>query len=161
MAAHNSWATLPSIIIVEILSYLALTDRLNASAICRRWRNCLLHPSLWRSMTFRLNSQSRRKAKHLTESCGKFVREAVVEFNSKHVGNVRECLRVLKILGENVNMERFALRPQSCQVAWPVRDSLRTMDTKDLSVVFLLFSTAQFCLLFVFTVSAQCTALFV
>ena len=144
MAAHNSWATLPSIIIVEILSYLALTDRLNASAVCRRWRSCLLHPSLWRSMLFRVNSQSRRKAKHLADCCGKFVREAVVEFNSKHVGNVKECLRILKILSRNVNLERFALRPLSCQVEWPLREAV---DTKDMWVenhdV-----TAQFCLHF-------------
>lgn len=80
-------------------------------------------------MLFRVNSQSRRKAKHLAECCGKFVREAVVEFNSKHIGNVKECLRILKILSRNVNLEKFALRPLSCQVEWPIRDAV---DTKDM-----------------------------
>ena len=122
MAAHGCWAALPSIIIVEILSYLSLTDRLAASGICRRWRECLYHPLLWKSMSFRVKYGSRRKAKHLAEMCGKFVREALLEFNSTCSPDVRDCLRILDILSANANLERFVFRPQSCHIEWPEPD---------------------------------------
>ncbi len=128
MAAHHSWATLPSIIIVEILSYLTLTDRLNTSAVCTRWRGCLFHPSLWRSLSLKLKHGHRHRAKHLADMCGKYVREVVIEFNSKLVSNVRECLRILDILSNNVNLQKIVLRPQSCQIEWPEREPSATAD---------------------------------
>ena len=60
--------------------------------------------------------------------CGRFVRETVLEFNSKVEGNVLECLRILDILSNNVKLEKLALRPESCQIAWPLRDSTNTID---------------------------------
>ena len=128
MAAHTSWATLPSLIIIEILSYLSLTDRLNVSTACKRWRSCLFHPIMWRSISFKVKQGARRRTKHLADMCGRFVREAVVEFNSKLEGNVTESVRILDILSDNVKLEKLALRPNSCQIAWPERQSTETID---------------------------------
>lgn len=127
--AAQLWGKLPSIIIVEILSYLSLTDRLNATTTCRRWRGCLFHPLLWRSITFKVKNGGRRRAKHLADMCGNFVREAVIIFNSRHSGDVRECLRILDFFGENTNLERLVLKPFSCRVEWPDRE---TRDGRDL-----------------------------
>ncbi len=118
MAAHNSWTTLPSLIIVEILSYLTLTDRLNASATCKRWRSCLFHPLLWRSLSFKVKYGSRRRSKHLADLCGRFVREAKLEFSSQDPTDVKECLRILEMFADNVNLEKLAIRPSSCQIEW-------------------------------------------
>ena len=118
MAKRSQWSSLPSIIIVEILSYLSLSDRLNASATCKRWRSCLFHPSLWRSVSFKVKYGSRRKSRYLTDMCGRFLREAKVDFSSEEPADVRECLRILEIFGENINLEKLALRPSSCQVEW-------------------------------------------
>ncbi len=118
MAAKTSWGHLPGLIIVEILSYLTLSDRLNVSATCKRWRNCLFHPLLWQSVSFKVKYGSRRRSKHLADMCGRFVREAKVDFSSIEPTDVRECLRILEMFSTNVNLEKLALRPSSCQVEW-------------------------------------------
>lgn len=83
---------------------------------------------MWRRISFKVKQGARRRTKHLADMCGRFVREAVVEFNSKIEGNVIECLRILNILSENVKLEKLVLRPQSCQIAWPDRDVTNTID---------------------------------
>ena len=65
--AEMPWSKLPSILIVEILSYIPLTDRLKASSCCKRWRACLYHPLLWKSIRIKIKYGSRRKAKHLVD----------------------------------------------------------------------------------------------
>ena len=116
MAGEDVWVKLPSIIIVEILSYLSLADRLNATSACRRWRSCLFHPILWRSIHFKVKNDTRSRSKHLANMCGRFVRNVTVEFNSQISENVKECLRILEMLTDNTNLEKLALRPSSCQV---------------------------------------------
>ena len=118
MAKDTVWSSLPSIIVVEILSYLTLSDRLSASATCKRWRSCLFLPSLWRSVSFKVKYGSRRRSKHLADMCGRFVREAKVDFSSEEPTDVRECLRILEMFSDNINLEKLAIRPSSCQVEW-------------------------------------------
>jgi hypothetical protein len=128
MAADTSWATLPSLIIVEILSYLRLKDRLNAVSTCKRWRSCFWHPSLWTNLVFRLKNGSRSRSKYLADRCGRFVRTATVEFNSTSVWDVRECAKMLEILADNRNLEKLSIQPTSCHIEWPERDGRRVMD---------------------------------
>lgn len=125
MDAHNSWESLPSIIIVEILSYLDLTDRLNATISCRRWRTCLFQAKLWQSVDFKLKYGKRKSSRFLSEICGRFVREATVEFTSQNVQDLKESVRLLEVFGRNSNIERLVLKPSSCLIAWPERHSDR------------------------------------
>ena len=50
--------------------------------------------------------------------CGRFLREARVDFCSKEPTDVREFLRILEMFGQNVNLEKLAIKPSSCQVEW-------------------------------------------
>ena len=117
--AHPAWDTLPSVIIVEILSYLSVTDRFPASSTCKRWRNCLFQASLWRKVDFRFKYGSRKRARFLTDVVGRFVKEACIEFNSKCYVDVKDCLILLQEFGRNGNMEKLILKPASFQVSWP------------------------------------------
>ncbi|XP_064618606.1 F-box only protein 33-like [Lineus longissimus] len=128
MAADTSWSTLPSLIIVEILSYLSLKDRLNAVSTCKRWRSCFWHPSLWTNLVFRLKNGSRSRSKYLAERCGRFVKTATVEFNSTSVWDVREFAKMLEILADNRNLEKLSIQPTSCHIEWPERDGSRVVD---------------------------------
>lgn len=119
MADVGDWAVLPSVLIVEIYSYLPQEDRLAASFVCRRWRACLFHPSLWSDVTLELNCGERLRSNFLANRCGRFVKQAVVKFNSRSITEVRECLRILHILSENKNLESFSLQPSSCHIDWP------------------------------------------
>ncbi|XP_037397913.1 F-box only protein 33 [Pygocentrus nattereri] len=46
-------SALPSELIVHIFSFLPDRDKLRASAVCSRWRECLFYPSLWSGLKLR------------------------------------------------------------------------------------------------------------
>lgn len=119
MAAGLDWTALPSVIIVEIFSYLSKSDRVRISSVCRRWRQCLFHPCLWSRVDYELCLSKRQKSRFLSDRCGRFIRQAIVKFNSHNITEVRECFRILKILAENKNIQSFALQPSSCHIEWP------------------------------------------
>lgn len=50
---QQGWSTLPDHIVVRILLHLDLTDRYNASLVCRSWQACFHQPYLWRYFHFR------------------------------------------------------------------------------------------------------------
>lgn len=119
MAAGPRWGSLPSVLIVDILSYLSHEDRLKASSLNKRWRNCLFHPSLWSKIKFQLGFSKRHRSRFLADRCGRFVREAVIKFNAHNCLEVREGMRIITILGSNKNLQHFALFPSSCHIEWP------------------------------------------
>lgn len=120
---HNSnatWAFLPSILVVDILSYLSLEDRIRASTVCKRWRCCLFHPSLWPRLVLELSSAvRRRRSKFLAARCGRFVRQTEIVFDSHNINQVRDCLKLLHVVATNKNTQCFTLRPSGCQIEWP------------------------------------------
>ncbi|KAK6179031.1 hypothetical protein SNE40_011479 [Patella caerulea] len=128
MAAGTNWAGLPSVIIVDIVSYLSLEDRLKSSSICKRWRSCLFHPTLWQNVLFSFDKKDRKKSNFLAANCGRFIREAVVKFNSRDATEVRECAKLLDILSKNKNLERFSLQPSSCHIVWSEQETEHIID---------------------------------
>ncbi|XP_041373352.1 F-box only protein 33-like [Gigantopelta aegis] len=128
MAAGQNWAEVPSVLIVEILSYLSLKDRIKASSVCKRWRSCLFHPSLWKRIVFKLDSCDREGAKFLAGKCGRFISHAVVKFNSHNISEVRECGRLLEIFSKNKNLQYFSLQPLSCHLECSEADSVHVTD---------------------------------
>jgi F-box protein 33 len=120
--AAAQWEQLPSSVFVQILSYLPLTDRLNATSVCRTWRGCLFQPCLWRSIAFSVNNIGRKRARLLSKTCARFTREVRLHF-SANCADIKDTLRILLELTTNSNLERLTLRPSSCQLAWPEREA--------------------------------------
>lgn len=127
MADESSglWNNLPSIIIVEIFSYLSLKDRLLASTTCKAWRNNLFHPKLWHKVVFQLNScdnktvnQNNDGARFLAKHLGQFIREVVIEVNSSNPKDVRMCKDILKVLTFNSNLRALSIKPHSSRLEW-------------------------------------------
>lgn len=116
--AGDSWALIPSVIILEILSYLSRKDRLNASSTCTRWRSCLFQPKLWKSLTLNLNKHQTERTNFLSDVCGRFVRECAIRFNPSKVEEVVTCLNVLDSLVGNINIQVLQLQPTSCHFDW-------------------------------------------
>lgn len=121
--ASEDWSSLPSIITVEIFSYLNLTDKLNASSVCHRWRNCLFHPSLWKDYCLKLKSGTKKRNINLADVCGKFVREIVLEFHTRNSLSMRESVGLLHTISDNTNLQCLVLKPSSFRVEWPERMS--------------------------------------
>ncbi|KAG7280973.1 hypothetical protein CRUP_022984 [Coryphaenoides rupestris] len=74
---------LPSELIVHIFSFLSDRDKLRASAVCSRWRECLFYPALWTQLTLRLGggcgSEESLKLEFLLRKFGSFVSELQLE----------------------------------------------------------------------------------
>ncbi|XP_062863610.1 F-box only protein 33 isoform X2 [Trichomycterus rosablanca] len=49
-------SALPSELIVHIFSFLSDRDRLRASSVCSRWRECVFYPALWSRFTLRVGT---------------------------------------------------------------------------------------------------------
>ncbi|XP_066550578.1 F-box only protein 33 [Amia ocellicauda] len=82
-------SALPSELIVHIFSFLSARDKLRASAVCSRWRECLFYPTLWTELKLRLGggsggggagSEESPKLEFLMRKFGSFVRELQLEF---------------------------------------------------------------------------------
>lgn len=80
---------LPSELIVHIFSFLSDRDKLRASAVCSRWRECLFYPALWTELKLRVGggtngggsgSEENPRLEFLMRKFGSFVRELQLEF---------------------------------------------------------------------------------
>ncbi|XP_035599140.1 F-box only protein 33-like [Oncorhynchus keta] len=79
---------LPSELIVHIFSFLSDRDKLRASSVCSRWRECLFYPSLWTELKLRVGgganwggsgSEQTPRLEFLMRKFGAFVRELHLE----------------------------------------------------------------------------------
>ncbi|KAM4540731.1 F-box only protein 33 [Fundulus diaphanus] len=71
---------LPSELIVHIFSFLSDRDKLRASAVCSRWRECLFYPALWTELKLRVGGGGETpKLEFLMRKFGSFVRELQLE----------------------------------------------------------------------------------
>lgn len=80
---------LPSELIVHIFSFLSDRDKLRASAVCSRWRECLFYPALWTELKLRIgggcnngssgSSEETSRLEFLMRKFGSFVRELQLE----------------------------------------------------------------------------------
>ncbi|KAL2099276.1 hypothetical protein ACEWY4_005756 [Coilia grayii] len=80
---------LPSELIVHIFSFLSDRDKLRASAVCSRWRECLFYPALWTELKLRVGggtngggsgSEETPRLEFLMRKFGSFVRDLQLEF---------------------------------------------------------------------------------
>ncbi|XP_016129598.1 F-box only protein 33 [Sinocyclocheilus grahami] len=80
---------LPSELIVHIFSFLSDRDKLRASAVCSRWRECLFYPALWTELKLRVGGgtngggsgpEQTPRLEFLMRKFGSFVRELQLEF---------------------------------------------------------------------------------
>uniref|UniRef100_A0A8B9KUG6 F-box protein 33 n=1 Tax=Astyanax mexicanus TaxID=7994 RepID=A0A8B9KUG6_ASTMX len=77
-------AALPSELVVHIFSFLPERDRLRASAVCARWRECLFYPALWSGLKLRARSGTpgaTGRLEFLMRRFGGFARELQLELD--------------------------------------------------------------------------------
>lgn len=114
MAAGGGWASLPSVVLEHIFSKLSPKDRIGAASTCHRWREFMFLPQFWPVITFNLGYKGRPRSRFLSSKCAKFVREAIIEFNSTRSSQVWDCARLLELLSRNGQLECISLRPSNC-----------------------------------------------
>lgn len=123
------WNNLPSVILLEIFSYLPHDEKIRTSQVCRNWRYALFHPCFWKKITFTLDMKQEDnmpRARFLSNCFGRSVREATIKCDT--VGHcVNETSRLLAKLSVNIHLRKLYLEPSSCTFEWPARRS----DSKD------------------------------
>ncbi|XP_064640985.1 F-box/LRR-repeat protein 8-like [Lineus longissimus] len=64
--AEQNWDNLPDHILVNIFSFLSLTERVQAGYVCKSWQDCFNSPYLWKRFVFRFfKSEDQRLLKCL------------------------------------------------------------------------------------------------
>lgn len=125
-AEEGCWSNLPSIIVVEIFSYLSWVDKVSASTTCKNWRNALFHPTFWQSINFKAkmkDQSSVSRTRYLTNCFARNLRHAVITFDSMDYLCVKEAARVLQKLCGNENLRRLFLVPSHCRCECPGREN--------------------------------------
>ncbi|XP_034245600.1 F-box only protein 33 [Thrips palmi] len=113
----GSWNNLPSVILLEVFKYLPRNDTISASSTCKQWRQHLYHATLWRNLTFNINSHHEdtvARNRYLASCFAKKLRSATVKFDSLDPVCVEEAARVVKKLSKNTELRKFHLMPSNC-----------------------------------------------
>ena len=118
MATEKKWCNLPSLLIVDIFAQLKLNDIINASSVCKRFRECLFHPRLWRTIHFWIKNERIDSCHFLSKSFGPFVHKAVITFDSRAAWCVREGLHLINTLAVSGKLHALQIRPTSCKIQW-------------------------------------------
>lgn len=125
MAADgSSWNNLPSVILIEVFSYLPQEDKIRASSTCKHWRYALYHPSFWQTIHFKAKTKDQNslsRTRFLTDCFAKKLRNAMVCFDSMDPLCVQEATRVLQKICDNDHLRRLMLMPSHSRFECPGR----------------------------------------
>lgn len=98
------WNLLPSVILIEILSYLPLSDKISACSTCKAWRSALFHPSFWRKieLVFKSSDWSRLERSRFVASWGaRKLRSCILQLETVNTSCLVEADHVLLKLTRN------------------------------------------------------------
>ncbi|XP_067002724.2 F-box only protein 33 [Anabrus simplex] len=126
MASEDgSWSNLPSVILVEIFSYLSHSDKISAASTCKYWRCALFHPSFWQTIHFKAKTKDRNsilRTRYLSSFFSKKLRNTTVSFDSMDPLCVQEAARVIQKLCDNDHLRRLFLFPSHCRLECPGKE---------------------------------------
>ena len=124
MATVECWNNLPSVILLEVFSYLPQEDKIRASSTCKNWRCALYHPRFWQNIHFKAKSNDKNgmsRTRYLSDCFAKKLRNATISFDSLDPLCVQETAMVLQKLCENNLLQRLILIPSRCRFECPGR----------------------------------------
>lgn len=100
------WRNLPEHIVVQIFSFLSLSERFTASATCRQWREHFNSPVLWQTFQFKFVDSTEFKYSKCLENHGQYLREVEIHCRQEHKIN-RECACTLIRKLSNMKVRRL------------------------------------------------------
>ena len=116
----TDWTNLPVVILVDILSYLELSERFIVSSVCKRWRGSVLHPSFWLDVSLKVRI-SNKKRPSFAKFCLSLVKEVDLQFDASNPYVLDQCVNVFDAVSRNMCIEVLQLSPSSFRVEWPER----------------------------------------
>ncbi|XP_034944070.1 F-box only protein 33 [Chelonus insularis] len=117
--AQNSrphWDRLPSIIMIKIFSYLKPKDRINASVVCKDWRQAYFHPLFWKNITFLFNNKKTAPwSRYLADRFALSVEKATVKCD---INCCIELACLLENLCRSRNLRKLMIEPSLSTSQW-------------------------------------------
>lgn len=109
---EKKWENLPDHIIVGILSFLGLSDRLTASLACKQWRECFGSPVLWHTFHFKFVDSKEFKYAQCLENHGHYLRTVEIHCNQEDkINRESACTLILMLSGiKERRLERFTVK---------------------------------------------------
>lgn len=98
---EGPWINLPDHILVNIFSFLNLSDRSQAACACKAWSETFDTPSLWRRFKFHFFSESDSCQLKCLDLYGSQLRNVCVVLNQKGEDNRRNACEVINRLAES------------------------------------------------------------
>ncbi|XP_038069957.1 F-box/LRR-repeat protein 8-like isoform X2 [Patiria miniata] len=95
MDSEKRWSDLPDHIVINILSYLPLTDRCSASLTCKNWYECFDDPTLWRRFTFHFKNDQDTGQLQCLARHGRQLRVVKIYLNQQELVNRQNACEVL------------------------------------------------------------------
>lgn len=98
------WNLLPSVILIEILAYLPLCDRISACSTCKAWRSALFHPNFWRriELVFVAGEWRRlERSRFVASWAARKLRSCVIHFETVNTNCLVEVDHVLLKITRN------------------------------------------------------------
>lgn len=104
------WSKLPDDIIIEIFSFLSLSDRFNCCLTCKSWNQCFGAPCLWRSIHFRFLSKNKSHYLQCLWKYGHYLKNVSIEIDQSMDYNRSNALQVMDFLSNIPNRRLTSLR---------------------------------------------------
>jgi hypothetical protein len=107
---------LPNVVLTKVFSYLSLTDRLNASIVCKSWRAGLYNPSLWHKFNliiYLLNrSTDIKSASFKSSTLSKYANNLNIKYDPHDLHLVESLVSIVSNLNEtSSNLKCLSLTP--------------------------------------------------
>lgn len=112
---HN-WSYLPSVVLHDIYSILNQKDRINASSVCRNWRQNLYHPSFWQEAVFKIDTNHVAKNFYKNSVIAHIVQNVTIQFDSLSPQCVSGFVTLLQTLSSNSNLKSLLIEPTHCRI---------------------------------------------
>lgn len=114
------WNSLPSVILLEVFSYLTPQDTIRASSCCRQWRTAFYHStSPWETLHFKIsssNSDTIERSHFLADNMSKKLRNTTISFDSSDTISVMETAKLIQQFQLNPHIRKFSLNPSHCRL---------------------------------------------
>uniref|UniRef100_A0A1L8DCK6 F-box domain-containing protein n=1 Tax=Nyssomyia neivai TaxID=330878 RepID=A0A1L8DCK6_9DIPT len=114
------WGKLPALVLIEIYGYLEPQDRLQASSVCRYWRQLLFHPRFFDRVTFIVGRKYEARNAFYLQHLAHLLSATSIIFDSCSTKAVQRATEILMtICSTNERLVSLTLKPTQSQFVLP------------------------------------------
>lgn len=98
MELNVDWSSLPTDVVMQVMSYLPPRDRNHASRVCHAWHEAFEHPALWQSFDFWFFLPAHEQSLECARKYGKYMKRIFIGVNQMLKHNRENACALLEVL---------------------------------------------------------------